>query len=111
MCRSTRVRRRVSGVARHSAIERGASKSRDYSETTITIHKETPIMEQFDSEVAAQAPSSLAAILEPSEALAAAQRMQRWYRSTPQGAVHSQFGRDGRRVDARLALECATEDN
>jgi hypothetical protein len=37
--------------------------------------------------------------------------MQRWYRSTPQGGVHSQFGRDGRRVDARLALECATEDH
>lgn len=68
-------------------------------------------MEQLDTELAVQAPSSLAAILEPSEALAAAQRMQRWYRSTPQGGVHSQFGRDGRRVDARLALECATEDN
>ena len=68
-------------------------------------------MEQLDTEIAVQAPSSLAAILEPSEALAAAQRMQRWYRSTPQGTVHSLFGRDGRRVDGRLALECATEEN
>jgi hypothetical protein len=31
--------------------------------------------------------------------------MQRWYRSTPQGAAHSQFGRDGRRVEARMVLE------
>jgi hypothetical protein len=68
-------------------------------------------MEQLDTELDAQAPSSLAAILEPAEALAAAQRMQRWYRSSPQGAVHSQFGRDGRRVDARQAFECANEEH
>ena len=50
-------------------------------------------------------PCSLTEILEPSAALAAAQRMQRWYRSTPQGAAHSQFGRDGRRIEARMVLE------
>lgn len=50
-------------------------------------------------------PCSLTEILEPTQALAAAQRMQRWYRSTPQGAAHSQFGRDGRRIDARMVLE------
>lgn len=50
-------------------------------------------------------PSSLTEILEPTQALAAAQRMQRWYRSTPQGAAHSQFGRDGRRIEARMVLE------
>ncbi len=52
-------------------------------------------------------PCSLTEILEPSAALAAAQRMQRWYRSTPQGAAHSQFGRDGRRIEARMVLEQA----
>lgn len=50
-------------------------------------------------------PCSLTEILEPTQALAAAQRLQRWYRSTPQGAAHSQFGRDGRRIDARMVLE------
>ncbi|MEI6547096.1 MAG: hypothetical protein WCN85_08790 [Burkholderiales bacterium] len=50
-------------------------------------------------------PCSLTEILEPTQALAAAQRMQRWYRSTPQGAAHSQFGRDGRRIEARMVLE------
>jgi hypothetical protein len=50
-------------------------------------------------------PSSLTAILEPDAALAAAQRMQRWYQSTPQGAAHSLFGRDGRRVEARLGMD------
>jgi len=50
-------------------------------------------------------PSSLTAILDPAEALAAAQRMQRWYRSTPQGTSHSHFGRDGRKIEARQMLE------
>jgi len=61
-------------------------------------------IEQCESEVLA--PSSLTAILEPSDALAAAQRMQRWYQ-TAQGAAHSLFGRDGRRVEGRLATEVA----
>jgi hypothetical protein len=50
-------------------------------------------------------PSTLTAILDPAEALAAAQRMQRWYRSTPQGTKHSHFGRDGRKIEARQMLE------
>jgi hypothetical protein len=50
-------------------------------------------------------PCSRTEILEPTAALAAAQRMQRWYRSTPQGAANSQFGRDGRRIEARMVLE------
>ena len=50
-------------------------------------------------------PSSLTAILDPADALAAAQRMQRWYRSTPQGTSHSHFGRDGRKIEARQMLE------
>jgi hypothetical protein len=48
-------------------------------------------------------PSTLPGILEPNEALAAAQRMQRWYRSAPQGLAASVFGRDGRRVLGRPA--------
>ena len=42
-------------------------------------------------------------------ALAAARRMQRWYQSTPQGAAHSLFGRDGRRVEGRLEVELADD--
>ncbi|MCX7214538.1 MAG: hypothetical protein NTW53_17975 [Burkholderiales bacterium] len=57
------------------------------------------------ADVSENVPCSLTEILEPTAALAAAQRMQRWYRSTPQGAAHSQFGRDGRRVEARMVLE------
>ena len=53
---------------------------------------------------AADTPFSLAAILEPDAALAAARRMQRWYQTTPQGLAHSIFGRDGRRVEGRPAL-------
>jgi len=48
-------------------------------------------------------PNTLPGILEPMEALAAAQRMQRWYRSAPQGLAASVFGRDGRRVLGRPA--------
>lgn len=51
----------------------------------------------------ADTPFSLAAILEPDAALAAARRMQRWYQTTPQGLAHSIFGRDGRRVEGRPA--------
>jgi hypothetical protein len=37
--------------------------------------------------------------------------MQRWYRSTPQGASHSHFGRDGRKIEARnIALEAIEID-
>jgi hypothetical protein len=52
-------------------------------------------------------PHSLCAILDPSDALAAAQRMQRWYQSSPQGPAQSLFGRDGRRVEGRLTVEYA----
>lgn len=58
-----------------------------------------------DTETLRDAPCSLTAILDPVEALAAAQRMQRWYRSTPQGTSHSHFGRDGRKIEARQMLE------
>jgi hypothetical protein len=51
------------------------------------------------------APNSLNAILDPADALAAAQRMQRWYQSTAQGIAHSVFGRDGRRIDGRPGSE------
>ena len=57
-----------------------------------------------------ESPSSLLAILDPEAALAAARRMQRWYQSTPQGAAHSLFGRDGRRVEGRLQVEYAEAD-
>lgn len=57
--------------------------------------------ETLDEEVI-DTPNSLASILEPATALAAAQRMQQWYQGTPQGVAHSQFGRDGRRFEGRL---------
>jgi hypothetical protein len=63
--------------------------------------------ERHDSDAsssATDAPFSLAAILEPDAALAAARRMQRWYQTTPQGLAHSMFGRDGRRVEGRPAV-------
>lgn len=47
------------------------------------------------------APNSLGMLLDPAAALEAARRMQHWYQSTPQGAAHSLFGRDGRRVEGR----------
>jgi hypothetical protein len=50
------------------------------------------------------APHSLTAILDPAAALAAAQRMQRFYQSA-QGSHHTQFGRDGRRVEGRLLAD------
>ena len=59
---------------------------------------------EFDTEdtVAAEMPNSLVMLLEPTAALEAARRMQQWYQTTPQGAAHSLFGRDGRRVEGRL---------
>jgi hypothetical protein len=56
-------------------------------------------------------PCSLTGILEPDEALAAAQRMQRWYRTTPQGAAHSFFGRDGRKIEGRYMLESSSDED
>ncbi len=59
-----------------------------------------------------EAPCTLTGILDPQEALAASQRMQRWYRSAPQGVASSVFGRDGRRVmgrPAEIAIEEAEE--
>ncbi|MFM1989583.1 MAG: hypothetical protein RJA99_2540 [Pseudomonadota bacterium] len=56
---------------------------------------ETPVI------AAADAPNSLGMLLDPAAALEAARRMQHWYQSTPQGAAHSLFGRDGRRVEGR----------
>jgi hypothetical protein len=58
-----------------------------------------------------EVPSTLSAILNPIEALEAAQRMQRWYRTTSQGIAHSIFGRDGRRVEGRLAFETMAHDD
>jgi hypothetical protein len=52
-------------------------------------------------EAPAEAPCTLLGILEPDEALAAAERMQRQYQSSS----HSLFGRDGRRVEGRLRME------
>jgi hypothetical protein len=62
-----------------------------------------------DTQVLPEAPNSLPGILDPEAALAAARRMQRWYQSTPQGAAHSLFGRDGRRVEGRLEVELADD--
>ncbi|MFZ4757080.1 MAG: hypothetical protein ACOYLX_02790 [Burkholderiaceae bacterium] len=68
---------------------------------------ETQMM-QIEEDEPAEVPNSLTAILDPAEALAAARRMQRWYQSSPQGASHSLFGRDGCRVEGRpLADEAA----
>jgi hypothetical protein len=57
----------------------------------------------------AEMPCTLSSILDPQEAIAASQRMQRWYRSAPQGVASSVFGRDGRRVMGRPA-EIAAEE-
>lgn len=58
-----------------------------------------------------EAPNTLTAILNPTDALEAAQRMQRWYRTTAQGIAHSIFGRDGRRVEGRLAFEAMAQSD
>jgi len=58
-----------------------------------------------------EVPSTLATILNPTDALEAAQRMQRWYRTTAQGIAHSIFGRDGRRVEGRLAFEAMAQED
>lgn len=54
-------------------------------------------------------PSTLTGILQPDEALAAAQRLQRRYQSNAPGS-NSLFGRDGRRVEGRLPVEVAGEE-
>jgi hypothetical protein len=82
----------VASIARIGSVARRAS-------------DQTDLMEHDDTQVLADAPSTLAGILEPDAALAAARRMQRWYQTTPQGAAHSQFGRDGRRVEGRPVVE------
>jgi len=66
----------------------------------------------FDLELieTTEVPSTLSAILNPTDALEAAQRMQRWYRTTAQGIAHSIFGRDGRRVEGRLAFEAMAQE-
>ena len=70
-------------------------------------HPDEPPFE--DTRILTEPPNSLAGILDPEEALAAARRMQRWYKSTPQGVAHSMFGRDGRRVEGRLEVEYADD--
>ena len=55
------------------------------------------------------APSTLAGILQPDAALAAAQRLQRRYQTNAPGA-NSLFGRDGRRVEGRLPVEVVGEE-
>jgi len=67
----------------------------------------------FDLELSetANIPSTLTAILDPRDALEAAQRMQRWYRTTSQGIAHSIFGRDGRRIEGRLAFETMAQQD
>ncbi len=62
-----------------------------------------------DTRILPDTPNSLPGILDPEDALAAARRMQRWYKSTPQGAAHSLFGRDGRRVEGRIEVEYADD--
>lgn len=62
-----------------------------------------------DTLILPETPSSLAGILEPQAALAAADRMQRWYKTNPQGVAHSLFGRDGRRVEGRIEVEYADD--
>lgn len=64
-----------------------------------------PSDDDRDEEACSELPYSLTGILEPDAALAAARRLQRWYQSTPQGAAHSLFGRDGRRVEGRPLVE------
>jgi hypothetical protein len=78
-------------------------------ETTMQATSEA-VLEDTDTTI--QTPFSLVSILEPSAAVEAAARMQRWYRSTPQGASQSHFGRDGRKIEARhIALESADIDD
>lgn len=56
------------------------------------------------------APSSLMSILDPSAAMDAAQRMQRWYRNSSFGAGKSFFGRDGRKIEGSLPAESADDE-
>ncbi len=65
-----------------------------------------------DTDNATHTPFSLVSILDPSAAIEAAARMQRWYRSTPQGVSHSHFGRDGRKIEGRnIAFESVEIDD
>jgi hypothetical protein len=68
-------------------------------------------MQDEVAEVIDRTPSSLAGILEPEAAIAAAQRMQRWYQSMPQCASLTLFGRDGRRVEVRMGMEVIQADD
>jgi hypothetical protein len=68
-----------------------------------------PSHDDSDLETCGELPCSLTGILEPDAALAAARRLQRWYQSTPQGAAHSLFGRDGRRVEGRPLVEFGSD--
>jgi len=54
-------------------------------------------------------PQSLMQILEPGEALQAAQRLQSRYQSTPHSSAMSVFGRDGRRVSVRPSADLEYE--
>jgi hypothetical protein len=80
---------------------------RSFQDATGIIDTDGESLEQQD----ALLPNTLAAILNPQEALEAAQRMQRWYRSTAQGVAHSIFGRDGRRIEGRLAYEAMAQED
>jgi hypothetical protein len=56
------------------------------------------------------APHSLMMILEPDEALQAAQRLQHRYQSSPYASASSVFGRDGRRVTTRPSADSDAYD-
>ena len=81
------------------------------------LHQFHDATELFDAQDESQEakdtvlPNTLTAILNPQDALEAAQRMQRWYRSTAQGVAHSVFGRDGRRIEGRLAYEAMAQED
>lgn len=81
------------------------------------LHQFQDATELFDDQDESQEakdtvlPNTLTAILNPQDALEAAQRMQRWYRSTAQGVAHSVFGRDGRRIEGRLAYEAMAQED
>ncbi len=80
---------------------------RHFQDAADRFDAEDELQEAQDSAL----PNTLTAILNPQEALEAAQRMQRWYRSTAQGVAHSIFGRDGRRIEGRLAYEAMAQED
>lgn len=86
----------------HTDTDRAATDDSAFADTVIMGSHE-----DADATAAPELPHSLCSILDPSDALAAAQRMQRWYQSSPQGPAQSLFGRDGRRVEGRLTVEYA----